>query len=35
VLEEMVRAGAIDPDLYDLVVTENIHQRYAEQCLRS
>jgi hypothetical protein len=35
VLEQMVRAGAIDPDLYDLVVAENIHQRYAEQCLRS
>jgi hypothetical protein len=35
VLEQMVRAGAIDPDLYDLVVTENIHQRYAEQYLQS
>jgi HD-GYP domain-containing protein (c-di-GMP phosphodiesterase class II) len=35
VLEQLVGAGAIDPDLYDLVVTENIHQRYAEQCLQS
>lgn len=35
VLETMVRAGAIDPDLYNLIVTENIHQRYAEQSLQS
>jgi HD-GYP domain-containing protein (c-di-GMP phosphodiesterase class II)/HAMP domain-containing protein len=35
VLENMVRAGAIDPDLYDLVVAEHIHERYAEQCLHS
>jgi HD-GYP domain-containing protein (c-di-GMP phosphodiesterase class II)/HAMP domain-containing protein len=35
VLEKMVRAGEIDRDLYDLVVAENIHLRYAERCLQS
>jgi HD-GYP domain-containing protein (c-di-GMP phosphodiesterase class II) len=33
VLREMAQQGAIDGDLYDLVVSERIHQRYADEYL--
>jgi HD-GYP domain-containing protein (c-di-GMP phosphodiesterase class II)/HAMP domain-containing protein len=32
-LGAMAREGAIDPDLYDLVVSQGIHRRYAEEHL--
>jgi HD-GYP domain-containing protein (c-di-GMP phosphodiesterase class II)/HAMP domain-containing protein len=34
VLGDMARAGAVDPDLYDLIISEQIHQQYADQYLR-
>ena len=33
VLGAMARSGAVDPDLYELVVAEGIHQRYADEYL--
>jgi len=33
ILHEMAQKGAIDGDLYDLVISERIHQRYADEYL--
>jgi hypothetical protein len=34
VLGRLARAGAVDAGLYDVIVSEAIHERYAEECLR-